>query len=203
MGSTAYYSVSPKSDAFFKLNQNTIRYSTVDTDGFFRDSHDTRALLGFQWEVSAVTAGRAEFGYQLKNFYNSSRDDFSGASWELELDWRPLSYSRLSLVSSRMAKDPNISSADYLNETVVDVSWEHGWAEYYISSVGLIFSDEEYIGRADKRTDSIQLLDFSLKRVLSRWVAVSAYVQLINKKSPITAVAFNKNVVGVNAVVSM
>ena len=203
VGSTAYYSVSPKSDAFFKLNQNTIRYSTVDTDGFFRDSHDIRALLGFQWEVSAVTAGRAEFGYQLKNFYNSSRDDFSGASWELELDWRPLSYSRLSLVSSRMAKDPSISSADYLNETLVDVSWEHEWAEYYISSVGFIFSDKEYIGGTNERTDSIRVFDFSLKRVLSRWVAVSTYVQFINKKSPITAVVFNKNVVGVNAIVSM
>jgi|GEM_PF-2317787 len=201
-GSGFYYSISRKTETFIELSQDTIRYERVYTDGLFRDSYDTRASLGLQWEATALTTGRAKIGLQRKSFHNSHRENFSGVSWKVDVDWQPLSYSTVTLTSSSNAKDTTLS-ADYLKETLVGIVWQHDWREYFTSTVRWANLQEEYIGGSFDRTDETRIFDLNVKYPLLPWLGISPFIQIKETKSPSRYANISKNVVGVNFVLAM
>jgi len=198
-GATFFYSTNSKSDAFLEVTQDAIRYDLVEVTGS-RDSDDTRALLGFQWEVTALTTGSIKVGTQNKKFIDSNREDFDGVSWQVDVEWTPLTYSKILINSSRSAKDPNVEG-DYINETVVGVSWEHEWSETLSSTVGFSAIEEEYSGVT--RLDETNLVNVGATFSALRWIDVSVYLQSVNKESTRPEILFDKNIIGVDFIFSM
>ena len=198
-GAAFFYSTNSKSDAFLEVTQDAIRYDLAEVNGS-RDSDDTRALLGFQWEVTALTTGSIKVGTQNKKFIDSNREDFDGVSWQVDVEWTPLTYSKILINSSRNAKDPNVEG-DYINETVVGVAWEHEWSEKLSSTVGFSSIEEEYSGVV--RLDETNLLNVGVIFSALRWIDVSVYLQSVNKESTRPEILFDKNIIGVDFIFSM
>ncbi len=201
-GATFFYATNSKTDAFFEFNQNRIRYEELDTSGISRDSDDTKLLVGVRWEASALTSGNFKIGQQRKSFLDSGRDDFDGLSWDLGIEWKPLSYSTVTFNSARNAKDPNIEG-DYINETSINVSWQHDWSDKFYTRI--IFSDteEDYSGVTVTRVDDSQNIDVSFNSSILRWFEVSLFVQYLDKESTRSDILFDKKIAGINFSVSM
>ena len=150
--------------------------------------------------MTALTTGSIKVGTQNKKFIDSNREDFDGVSWQVDVEWTPLTYSKILINSSRNAKDPNVEG-DYINETVVGVAWEHEWSEKLSSTVGFSSIEEEYSGVV--RLDETNLLNVGVIFSALRWIDVSVYLQSVNKESTRPEILFDKNIIGVDFIFSM
>ena len=79
--------VAPNTAMTFDLDLQKINYDVAALD-----STELRGLVGVRWEATFQTAGFAKAGWQKKNMSSAGLSDASGASWELGVDWKPLSY---------------------------------------------------------------------------------------------------------------
>lgn len=196
IGITGYYNTQAAARTFLEVKQENYRYDVIANSGVSRDSDDVKVLLGMEWEATALTSGSFKLGYQNKDFSASERENFSGLSWEVGVNWQPLSYSTVRLITSRSAKDPLVQG-DYIKESVYGVNWTHSWSDYLNTLAGLNYIDEQYtgdIGRKDK-TKSARL---GLNYVASEFGMVSTYVDFIDKDSTQAAIEFDRVIVGVN-----
>lgn len=103
-----------------RLGQTQYRVGTVN------DNTDTRLLVGATWEATAKTTGSVKVGHQSKRFDEATKDDASGLTYEASVEWRPLTYSVVSLNASRAAFDA-LSDGDYDVNTSLGLSWSHQW----------------------------------------------------------------------------
>ncbi|PCJ37573.1 MAG: hypothetical protein COA99_12590 [Moraxellaceae bacterium] len=195
-GGMFFYSTNSKTDAFIEINQNAIRYDINDPSGS-RDSDDVYALLGVKWEATALTTGEIKLGLQRKNFTKSDRKDFSGFSWGVNVDWQPLTYSTVSVNTSRNATDPS-SYGDYINKSIVGISWLAQWNSRVSTTVGASYEEEEYIGATMGRTDDTRNYNAIIDFVALPWLGLSVFLELTDKDSDLEGIAFKKNVVGIS-----
>jgi hypothetical protein len=196
IGIIGYYDTQASTRAFLEVKQENYRYDVIQANGISRDSNDVKVLLGMEWDATAVTTGSFKLGYQNKDFSSTERESFSGLSWDMALNWQPLSYSTIQAITSRAAKDPLVQG-DYIKESTYGVNWNHLWSDYLSSLVGLSYIDEQYtgdIGRKDK-TKNVRL---GLNYVANNFGVVSTYVDFVNKNSTQNALEFDRVIVGVN-----
>ncbi|SFD64403.1 outer membrane beta-barrel protein [Pseudoalteromonas denitrificans] len=200
LGSTFYYNTHAATDVFVEVNQDAIEYDNTKANEVTRNSDDYRALAGIKWEATALTSGTAKLGYQKKDFESASRANFSGLSWEAGVIWQPLSYTIIAFDTSRAARDPNVEG-DYINESQYSLNWTHNWNEKISSTLGTSFTDEDYSGVS--RTDETTTYSASVNYSLTRWIDMSAFIDVTDKDSTRDGILFDKNVIGMNFTVSM
>ena len=196
LGVTGYYNTQAATRTFLEVKQENYRYDVLQANGISRDSNDVKVLLGMEWEATAVTSGTVKLGYQNKDFSSSQRENFSGLSWEAAVNWQPLSYSSVQLMTSRAAKDPLVQG-DYIKESVYGVKWTHSWSDYLSSLASLNYIDEQYtgdIGRKDK-TKNARL---GLNYIANNFGMVSTYIDFIDRDSTQNTIEFDRVIVGVN-----
>lgn len=196
LGVTGYYNTQAATRTFLEVKQENYRYDVLQANGISRDSNDVKVLLGMEWEATAVTSGTVKLGYQNKDFSSSQRENFSGLSWEAAVNWQPLSYSSVQLMTSRAAKDPLVQG-DYIKESVYGVKWTHSWGDYLSSLASLNYIDEQYtgdIGRKDKTKNARLGLNYTA----NNFGMVSTYIDFIDRDSTQNTIEFDRVIVGVN-----
>ncbi|PKG82538.1 hypothetical protein CXF85_13725 [Colwellia sp. 75C3] len=200
LGSTFFYNTHAATDLFVEVYRDAIRYQHVAAGDTRRDSDDYRALAGIKWEVTALTSGNVKLGYQEKDFTEQGRENFTGLSWQAGVQWQPLTYSSISFDTSRAARDTD-TVGDYINATSYSLGWMHSWSHNLSSKVSASLANDDYSGVT--RTDDTTTLSVSINYELTRWVDVSAFVDVSSKDSTVEDLIFDKNVVGLNFSFSM
>ncbi|WP_067665804.1 outer membrane beta-barrel protein [Ferrimonas marina] len=177
-------------------------YPNPEPDRALRDSTTLRALAGVTWDVTDKTQGRAKFGIEDKDFDDSSREDFSGFSWDIGLTWNPRTYSTIEFESSRAATDP-FSDGDYVNESIYDATWTHYWRSRFATVLGYRFENDDYTG--DDREDDIDRLYLGVVYEFRRWLKFEPYYQFIDHSStrPDLAINYDKTLYGLSVTVSL
>lgn len=196
IGITGYYNTQALSRVFIEIQQEYYRYDVLEISGVSRDSDDIKMLAGMQWEATALTSGSFKLGYQNKDFDNLARKSFSGLSWEAKVNWKPLSYSTLQVLTSRAAKDP-VVQGDYIKESLYGVNWTHNWNGYLSSLASLNYTDEKYTGDFGRK-DKTKSLRLGLNYVTNSFGMVSTYVDFIDKNSTQNEIEFDRTIVGIN-----
>ncbi|BCL73148.1 capsular polysaccharide biosynthesis protein [Vibrio nigripulchritudo] len=110
-----------------------------------QDSLTHNYYAGLEWDVSGKTSGYAKVGIQDKNFDDSDREDFTGLSWLVGLDWNPLYHSTWSIQTSQVARDPD-QDGDFVKETILNVGWKHYWRPQIYTRATAVVSNQEYTG---------------------------------------------------------
>ena len=198
LGSTFFYSTNANTDAFIELKGRAIRY---DLDqNVSRDSDVISILAGVNWKATELTSGTFKIGHERKDFDDNNRENFSGLSWEANVDWKPLSYSVLSLETSRKAKDPNVQG-DYISESQYGLNWRHEWNEKLATTVNYNYMREKYTGidRLDKSNNFYTDVSYEFKR----WLDVSLYLRYTDQDSTNSNVIYDKNVIGLDFTFSL
>jgi hypothetical protein len=197
-GSTFFYTTNASTDAFVEIKAGPIKYDMAQT--ISRDSDVFTALIGITWEATALTSGSFKVGQEQKKFSNASREDFKGVSWEGNIDWKPLTYTTLTLETSRAAKDPDVVG-DYISESIYASNWEHEWNEKITTTLSYSYIHEEYTGfeRVDKSNNLYADVNYSFKR----WFDVALYVEYTDQKSTRENIVYDKNIVGLDFTFSL
>lgn len=197
-GGSFYYDVSPTASLVASIQSIDTEYnkSPQDIELQNRDSVTTNYLLGADWEATASTEGKVRVGYQQKSFDNSIRDDFSGLTWDVDITWRPLTYSALTLKTGQSSKDPNLLG-DYVRETSYGASWEHNWTELFSTKLGYERVEDDFTGiiREDKTSTYQAAIGYSV----ARWLMLRAGVDINESRSSSEIYEFDRNVYYINA----
>ena len=198
LGSTFFYTTNASTDAFFEIKAGPIKYDVSET--ISRDSDMLSALVGVKWEATALTSGSFKIGQEQKNFSDAAREDFKGVSWEGNVDWKPLTYTTLTLETSRAAKDPDVQG-DYISESVYAANWQHEWNEKVTSTLNFSYVREEYTGA--ERLDKSNNLYADVSYKFRRWLDVAFYIEYTDQDSTRDDIVYDKNVVGLDFTFSL
>jgi len=198
LGSTFFYTTNASTDAFVEIKGGPIKYDVSET--ISRDSDMLTALVGVTWEATALTSGTFKIGQEQKDFTDATREDFKGLSWEGNIDWKPLTYTTVSLNTSRAAKDPDVEG-DYISESIYGANWQHQWNEKVTSILSFSYTRDEYKGVT--RLDKTNSLNAKINYEFRRWVDVALYIEYTDQDSTNEVIVFDKNVVGLDFTFSL
>lgn len=201
LGSTFFYTTNASTDAFFEIKGRAIKYDELQVGTLSRDSDILTALIGIKWEATALTTGSFKVGQERKEFKNSLREDFTGVSWEGNVDWKPLTYTTLTLETSRSAKDPDVEG-DYISESIYGVNWEHEWNEKVTTTFNYSYIREDYTGRTE-RLDKSNNLYIDVNYEFKRWVDIALYLAYTDQNSTNENIVYDKSVVGLDFTFSL
>lgn len=198
LGATFFYTTNASTDAFFEIKASPIKYEL--NEAISRDSDVYSLLLGIKWEATALTSGSFKIGQEQKKFSNSNRENFKGISWEGNINWQPLTYTTLTLETSRTAKDPDVQG-DYISESIYSVNWRHEWNSKISSSLNFSYVRENYTGfeRLDKSNNLFASVNYEFKR----WIDIALYTEYTDQDSTREAIVYDKSVIGLDFTFSL
>ena len=129
---------------------------------------DTRLLVGATWEATAKTTGSAKVGYQRKNFDGTARADSSGSTYEVAVEWKPLTYSSLTLAANRAVNDA-LGTGDFEKSNSLGLTWAHKWSTALSSRMSVNGAAVDFVNstRQDDTLTTSVGLTYGLSRAYS------------------------------------
>jgi hypothetical protein len=180
---TFYARVLPKTSLLFEVRWEDIDY--IRSGGDTLDSQEWRVYGGAAWDATAKTTGAVRLGWLEKDFKESFRDDVSDFGWEVDLRWKPRTYSTFDLVTKRAPAE----SANGLSDTVVvssvKLDWIHYWKQNLYTKVTGFATDDDYNGTS--RNDNRYHLGAGIFLKPRRWFEVGAEYRYETRDSNVTA----------------
>jgi polysaccharide biosynthesis protein VpsM len=167
LGARFFYRVAPKTQLFVEGSRTTYDYQN---DILLLTNTDYRYLLGAKWDVTAATTGTIKLGEQFKQFDSSSRNDFTGFSWEASIRWKPLTYSTVDFLAGRSATDPSGANVSYVITQNNSVSWRHDWTNYFHSTAAAGYQRSHYAG--SDRSDRLNTYSAGVMYDMRRWLGI-------------------------------
>lgn len=168
LGARFFYRVMPKTQLFVEGVRTTYDYQNGDI--LQLTNTDYRYLLGAKWDATAATTGTIKAGVQNKQFDSSSRDDFTGFSWEASILWKPLTYTKVEFLAGRAATDPSGANVSYVMTQNNAVKWTHDWTAYFHSTATASYQRAHYHG-AD-RADRLNAYSLGVMYDMRRWLGL-------------------------------
>ncbi|MDX2424169.1 MAG: outer membrane beta-barrel protein, partial [Amphritea sp.] len=166
---TFYYQVQPKTSLLFEVRNQDLNYKNDLTNSL--DSETRRYYVGATWEGSAKTTGTIKLGQVEKDFDSSARDDFSGTSWEVTIDWEPRTYSAFKLSTSQYEKESS-GAGDFIDSKTVRLTWNHEWNDQLKTALSSGYTNDDYKGTGGGREDDITDASIKLTYDMRRWLSV-------------------------------
>ncbi|WP_367375417.1 outer membrane beta-barrel protein [Pseudomonas lini] len=155
------------------------------------DSTSDAVLAGAEWDFTARTSGKVRVGYERKNFDDSSVDDLSNPTWQVDLRWKPRTYSTFSFVA-RQAMAEGDDGADAVKTTSALVGWRHGWTERITTVAEVGLARYEYEGQ--ERTDDLRDYNLAVEYAMRRWLDIELGYRYRNDDSDVDNQSFERNI---------
>ena len=183
---------------YHRIGSNTrglLEYDHYDFDYLQSESRlnskSDAVLAGAEWDFTARTTGKVRVGYERKNFDDSSVDDLSNPTWQVDLKWKPRTYSTFSFVA-RQAMAEGDDGADAVKTTSALVGWRHGWTERITTVAEAGLSRYEYEGQ--ERTDDLRDYNLAVEYAMRRWLDIELGYRYRNDDSDADNQSFERNI---------
>jgi len=190
-GLTFFYRVMPKTSLLFEFVRGRIQYLHDPLGAQTLDSIEQRYLLGITWDVTGMTRGTVKIGSVEKDFEADSRQRFNGLSWDVVIEWSPLSYSHFRLMTSAATQEP-FGLSHFIDERSIGVSWLHAWSDRVESDLRSQFIREDY--EPNIRRDNTWLLNAQLNYAIQRLWKLGFKFSHQQRTSPDDRVDFTRRV---------
>lgn len=198
-----YWRVQPKTSAKFQVSYRDFDYLKSPTVGGIpntQDSYQIRYLLGLTWEALGKTTGKALFGYNQKRFSSDLRDDGNDFSWQVGVQWRPQTYSRLNFDTGQDYIE-STGQGDAIDRRFAQATWTHYWKPRFVTDVNLRYEDRDYLG--DPREDERWRAGIEATYKMRRWLDITAEYEYWDNNSNQPLEDYRKNVFWLNVDVSL
>ncbi len=140
-----YYRVMPATSLILEVDTIDRRYDLNDPiTNLSQDSVDIFYLLGTTWEATGKTTGKLRLGVQDKSYDESTKEDFQGFSWDLDVIWKPVKHSTVTLSGAQRARDNEQGTVYYVDEKSLYAGWKHYWLNNFYSHLSLQLRDDDY-----------------------------------------------------------
>lgn len=200
---TFYWGVGGRTDVLLEAKHTDINYDNDPVGGFGTlDSTVTKYLAGVTWAATAKTQGTVKLGQARKDFDSNQRKDFSGSSWEAEVQWAPKAHSVISLSTSREPRETT-GMGNFIDAETYGVNWQHGWSSRITSNVFYNMSEESYEKSAVKREDDLESYGLRVDYSLLRWVDLGLSYTYSEKDSNLNQFDYDRNQVALHVNISM
>ncbi len=164
------------------------------------DSTQYRGLVGLSWDATYQTRGFVKFGWQKKHMSSAALRDASGSSWDVGVDWSPLSYSTLQFSTSKEFGESDGVGA-YTDTRAYHLGWNHDWSDVFGSRLSLDASKIKY--GATTREDKLKSIGLNLDYRMRPWLLLGASVSHSRKDSNQPNLDYRDNQVGVQIGINM
>jgi hypothetical protein len=180
----ADYAISPDTALFVQMSGNKRAYDLKRPEPFVnRDSEGVEALVGANFEVSALMRGELGVGYLTQNFDDPDFNDISGLGVRGQVEWFPTQLTTVTFSGSRTLEDAGIvGSAGYLS-TNVGAQVDHELLRNVIVTGQLGYGDEDYRGENFNRKDKRLTGGLAATYLMNRNVGVTVGYSLFKQKS--------------------
>jgi hypothetical protein len=126
-GAVFLFRIRPKTSLVFEYGKTDFSYDFQQPQVARNDSTETRFYIGVDWDVTARTSGRIEFGVLEKDFDHPGYTDYDDATWKAVIDWTPRTYSTFTLTATRETDEP-IGFGQYILREDISLDWTHYWS---------------------------------------------------------------------------
>lgn len=171
LGGTFYLRIRPKTSLLVDVAWADITYDFTDPGAASLDSRETRLYVGVEWDATARTSGRIQYGILEKKFDDPARESYDDDSWLASVTWRPRTYSVFTLTASRET-DESYGFGDYVLRDDVSLSWNHYWSTRFSTIVEYGLGTDEH--RPDVRTDDYTYWGVAARYQFTQWLQLGA-----------------------------
>ena len=192
---------------YHRLGSNTrglLEYDHTRFDylqsGSTRSSRSNALLGGAEWDMSARTTGKLKVGYERKNFDESGASDLSNPTWQVDLQWKPRTYSTFTFLA-RQAMAEGDDGADAVKSTFTQVGGRHGWTERITTVAQAGMGRYDYEGQS--RSDDLQDYNLAVIYKMRRWLDIELGYRFRDNDSDAYNESFTRNVFQISFDVSL
>lgn len=190
IGGAFFYRIYPKTALLLQAKQSKFDY-VLPTSTL--DSTERRFLFGATWDVAAKTTGFAKIGQLKKDFSSSARQGYSGASWEVAVQWSPFLYSAVTLVANQNPIE-STGLGDYILSRAESAAWDHKWSGQWSTRFSLKKRTDDYRGAGVQRQDDINAYGLEVKYQMRRWLAFGASFERTDRASNPDNYSYRRNI---------
>jgi len=202
LNGTFFWAVGAKTDALLQVRYIDNEYGKTNLDNPFGSlsSEELNYLVGVSWDATARVSGSAKIGVYDRSYDSSAREDDDGFQWEVDLTYRPRTYSSIKLETSRFSQETN-GLGDAINTEELKLAWDHNWSGRSSTYLGVRLASEDYSGtnREDDRVDLEAKYNFAPKR----WLDLGLGVRYEDRSSDLDFFEYTRSYYFVEAKLSL
>lgn len=199
---TFFWKIGAKTDALVEVRYIDTEYDTtnpLDSAGSL-DSEEYNYLVGVAWDATAKTSGSVKVGAYDRTYDSNARTDDDGFSWEVDLTYKPRTYSRFNLESRRYTQETN-GLGDAVDTNMTTLSWNHDWSSRSSTILSLGGGQEDYT--SSDRSDDIYDVEASYNYAFRRWVDFGVGYRYEDRDSDLDLFDYSRNEVFLEANLSL
>jgi hypothetical protein len=183
-GGAFYWRAMPKTYVVGEVRGTDIDFKLANPNS----AEERRYYVGVTWEATAATKGIAKIGRLERKPDVGSK--FTGPSWEVGVNWAPLTYSTWDFYTSRFTTESSGLGSFILSE-VYGANWTHAWNSKLSTTANAKWQIDKYKGF--DRNDDIALLGVKASYQFRRWLSLAAEYQFSSRDSSVTGNNYDKN----------
>lgn len=192
VGGTFYWRIAPKTSLLAQARHTGIDFKD-DATGL--DSTDMTYHAGVTWEATAATTGIVKVGTARKDFEDSVRADTSSPSWDAQIQWAPLTYSKWDFIVSRRFRETTPGLGDTVVTSTNMAIWTHKWTSQVSTTATGSYGIDDYKGVIGGRNDKMPSLGIRGTYQMRRWLDFGADYTWSRRDSNVDGADYKKNVI--------
>jgi hypothetical protein len=187
--------VAPRTSALARVEWDRYDYRVATLD-----SRERRLLLGVEFDATARTTGTLLVGRGNKRFEDDSRLDYSGAAWRASLEWRPRSYSIVTVSTGREADETN-GTGDFILRRDLAAGWSHAWTPRIRTTLDAGIARERY--DPSPRSDRARYVGAGVEYAARRWLRFGASWRELRRDSAVDEFEYDRRLMLLTAEVTL
>ncbi|GIX30247.1 MAG: hypothetical protein KatS3mg124_0719 [Porticoccaceae bacterium] len=193
LGALARYRIGARTDLLLEYRRAEVDYFDRPRDFSGRllnlDAREDDYLAGVAWEMTAKTRGSVRIGESRRNYRGEPYSDGT-AHWEVELEWRPRSYSRLALKTARASQETH-GSGLFIDSRRHELAWTHAWSGRLNSELAGGYLEDDFA--ASRRVDDRYFFRAQLGYEYAEWLRFRLGYQYWENDSTLPVVDYRQN----------
>lgn len=156
-----------------------------------KDSQSAIFLTGISWLVSGKTEGNLLLGYRHRNFEDSDREDFSGPSWKVDVNWKDKLYSEYRVSTARTERETN-GDGSFIDAKQADAEWRAQWSSRFGTRLAFNYSEDTYVDSGTDRVDERRTARFDINYRMRYWLRWTLGVSYNENESSVQAFDYRR-----------
>lgn len=186
---TFFMRVAPKTSLLVEVQQANLDYNQSTST---LDSEEKRYYAGVTWDATAATSGTIKLGRQKKDFEVGSRTNNSSSSWEIGVEWKPLTYSKVDFFSNKSFGESS-GVGDLIINKRTGAVWTHYWNSRVSTEARYTFSQDDFVGAGANRKDETDTFGIKLTYKMGRVLELGADFTRSDRDSNQSAFLYKRN----------
>ncbi|MDH5184255.1 MAG: outer membrane beta-barrel protein [Gammaproteobacteria bacterium] len=186
-----FYNYSSKTSFLFETELATVDYVSA-TAPVNLDSSVSHNFIGAKWEATAKTTGEIKVGSINKDLKDATLDDFSGNGFDINISWKPKTYSTVQLTASRYTRESATATDSFYVSDVYNLAFRHAFTERVEMNANITPGTDTYSGT---REDSLMGIGVGVNYKLNRLLDLGARYISSTRRSNVAGADFDSTVV--------